>query len=149
MTTTPVGQPAAGVRTPDLDLRAERENEPVAGYALKSVPRQLETPLQMMEKSPPIEMVSGTTRNSRTVMRTNREEVHRGNLHGDQFLVRSDLVVVESAERLGNSNVFEQKDDGCYGKLSGLRIQASSPRKQVNHRRVPLSAIDKRTEKMR
>lgn len=31
MTTSPVIQPAAGVRTPDLDLRAVREKEPVAG----------------------------------------------------------------------------------------------------------------------
>jgi hypothetical protein len=27
----PLRMPAAGVRTPDLDLRAEREKEPVAG----------------------------------------------------------------------------------------------------------------------
>lgn len=31
MTIMPVHQPAAGVRTPDLLLRAEREKEPVAG----------------------------------------------------------------------------------------------------------------------
>ncbi len=31
MTIMPQRIPAAGVRTPDLDLRAEREKEPVAG----------------------------------------------------------------------------------------------------------------------
>jgi hypothetical protein len=30
-TTTAVTRPASGVRTPDLDFKAERENEPVAG----------------------------------------------------------------------------------------------------------------------
>jgi hypothetical protein len=31
MTTIEVITPARGVRTPDFDFRAERENEPVAG----------------------------------------------------------------------------------------------------------------------
>lgn len=39
--------PDAGVRTPDFELRAERENEPVAGYAPKSVPIVLVTPMAM------------------------------------------------------------------------------------------------------
>lgn len=39
--------PDAGVRTPDLELSAEREKEPVAGYAPKSVPMVLVTPIAM------------------------------------------------------------------------------------------------------
>ena len=39
--------PDAGVRTPDLELSAEREKEPVAGYAPKSVPMVLVTPMAM------------------------------------------------------------------------------------------------------
>lgn len=45
ITTTPVEIPAAGVLTPALDFKAERENDPVDGYALKSVPRVLLTPM--------------------------------------------------------------------------------------------------------
>jgi hypothetical protein len=45
MTTSAVIVPASGVRTPDLDLRAEREKEPVAGYAPKTVPTVLVTPI--------------------------------------------------------------------------------------------------------
>lgn len=39
--------PPAGVRTPDLDFKAERENEPVAGYAPKQDPIVLVTPIAM------------------------------------------------------------------------------------------------------
>ncbi len=45
MTTIAVKMPAAGVRTPDLDFNAERENEPVAGYAPKTVPTTFVTPI--------------------------------------------------------------------------------------------------------
>ena len=45
MTTRPVTIPARGVRTPDLDFMAEREKEPVAGYALKNDPIMLVTPI--------------------------------------------------------------------------------------------------------
>jgi len=45
ITTTAVTTPARGVRTPDLDLRAERENDPVAGYAPKAEPIVLVTPM--------------------------------------------------------------------------------------------------------
>jgi hypothetical protein len=45
MTTIPVGIPAAGVLTPALDLSADLENDPVEGYALKSVPNVLLTPI--------------------------------------------------------------------------------------------------------
>jgi hypothetical protein len=37
--------PAKGVRTPALDLMAVREKEPVAGYAPKKGPKQLDTPM--------------------------------------------------------------------------------------------------------
>ena len=37
--------PAAGVRTPDWDFKAERENEPVAGYAPKQEPTVFVTPI--------------------------------------------------------------------------------------------------------
>lgn len=37
--------PAAGVRTPDLDFNAEREKEPVAGYAPKQEPMVFVTPI--------------------------------------------------------------------------------------------------------
>lgn len=47
MTTIAVRIPAAGVRTPDLDFKAERENEPVAGYAPKQEPMVLVTPIAM------------------------------------------------------------------------------------------------------
>lgn len=47
MTTIPTRNPARGVRTPALDLMAVRENEPVAGYALKRVPIVLVTPIAM------------------------------------------------------------------------------------------------------
>lgn len=47
MTTTEVRMPAAGVRTPDFDFRADREKEPVAGYAAKQVPTRLVTPMAM------------------------------------------------------------------------------------------------------
>ena len=47
MTTMAVRMPAAGVRTPDFDFNAERENEPVAGYAPKTVPIVLVTPMAM------------------------------------------------------------------------------------------------------
>lgn len=47
MTTIAVNIPARGVRTPDLDLRAVRENEPVAGYAPNTVPIVLVTPIAM------------------------------------------------------------------------------------------------------
>ena len=47
MTTIAVKMPAAGVRTPDLDFSAEREKEPVAGYAPKSVPMVFVTPIAM------------------------------------------------------------------------------------------------------
>ena len=45
MTTIAVRIPAAGVRTPDLDFKAERENEPVAGYAPKQEPTVFVTPI--------------------------------------------------------------------------------------------------------
>ena len=45
ITTIAVRIPAAGVRTPDFDLRAEREKEPVAGYAPKTVPTVFVTPM--------------------------------------------------------------------------------------------------------
>ena len=47
MTTIPVNTPAIGVRTPHLDLSAEREKEPVAGYALKSELNMFVTPIAM------------------------------------------------------------------------------------------------------
>ena len=47
MTTTPVNHPASGVRTPHLELSAERENDPVDGYALKNVPIVFVTPIAM------------------------------------------------------------------------------------------------------
>jgi len=47
MTTIAVKTPARGVRTPDFDLRADRENEPVAGYAPNTVPTVLVTPMAM------------------------------------------------------------------------------------------------------
>ena len=67
-TTIPVTQPARGVyegcersplrgwhnrltRTPALLLIAERENEPVAGYAPNRVPIVLVTPIAICEKS--------------------------------------------------------------------------------------------------
>jgi len=45
ITTTAVTTPAAGVRTPHFDLSAERENDPVAGYAPKTEPTVLVTPM--------------------------------------------------------------------------------------------------------
>jgi hypothetical protein len=45
MTTMAVIIPAAGVRTPDLDFKAEREKEPVAGYAPKQDPIVFVTPI--------------------------------------------------------------------------------------------------------
>lgn len=45
MTTMAVKIPAKGVRTPDLDLRADLENDPVAGYAPNTVPIVLVTPI--------------------------------------------------------------------------------------------------------
>ena len=45
MTTTAVNQPASGVRTPHFELSADRENEPVDGYALKNVPIVFVTPI--------------------------------------------------------------------------------------------------------
>ena len=47
MTTTAANRPDAGERTPDLDCSADRENEPVAGYAPKSVPMVFVTPIAM------------------------------------------------------------------------------------------------------
>lgn len=47
ITTIAVIIPAAGVRTPDFDLSAERENEPVAGYAPKQEPIVFVTPIAM------------------------------------------------------------------------------------------------------
>ncbi len=41
----PVKIPESGVRTPDLDLIAVRENEPVAGYAPKKDPSAFATPI--------------------------------------------------------------------------------------------------------
>ena len=45
MTTMAVMMPAAGVRTPDFDLSAEREKDPVAGYAPKTEPMVFVTPI--------------------------------------------------------------------------------------------------------
>lgn len=45
MTTIAVMIPAAGVRTPDLAFKAEREKEPVAGYAPKQEPIVFVTPI--------------------------------------------------------------------------------------------------------
>lgn len=45
ITTIPVNHPASGVRTPHLELSADREKEPVEGYALKNVPTVLVTPI--------------------------------------------------------------------------------------------------------
>lgn len=45
ITTMAVKTPAAGVRTPDLDFNAEREKEPVAGYAPKHEPTVFVTPM--------------------------------------------------------------------------------------------------------
>jgi len=45
MTTIAVNTPAKGVRTPDFDLRAEREKDPVAGYAPKQEPTVFVTPM--------------------------------------------------------------------------------------------------------
>lgn len=45
MTTTPVKIPAIGVRTPLFDFKAERENDPVAGYALNTDPIVFVTPI--------------------------------------------------------------------------------------------------------
>ena len=47
MTTMAVKIPASGVRTPDFDFNADREKEPVAGYALKTVPTVFVTPIAM------------------------------------------------------------------------------------------------------
>jgi len=47
MTTIAVTIPAKGVRTPDCDFKAERENDPVAGYAWNKVPRVFVTPMAM------------------------------------------------------------------------------------------------------
>ena len=46
-TTTTVNIPERGVCMPDLDLRAERENDPVTGCALNTVPMVLVTPMAM------------------------------------------------------------------------------------------------------
>jgi len=45
ITTMAVMIPAAGVRTPDLDFKAVRENDPVAGYAPRNEPTTLVTPM--------------------------------------------------------------------------------------------------------
>lgn len=45
ITRMPTKTPARGVRTPDFDLTAVREKEPVDGYALKNEPTQLVTPI--------------------------------------------------------------------------------------------------------
>lgn len=45
MTTMPVNMPAIGVRTPHFDFSADREKEPVAGYALKTEPIVFVTPM--------------------------------------------------------------------------------------------------------
>jgi hypothetical protein len=42
-----VTTPAKGVRTPDFDFKAERENDPVAGYAWNKVPSVFVTPMAM------------------------------------------------------------------------------------------------------
>ena len=47
ITTTALNIPAGGVCLPDLDLRAEQENDPVAGYALNTVPMVLLMPMAM------------------------------------------------------------------------------------------------------
>lgn len=47
MTTMAVMIPAAGVRTPDFDFSAERENDPVAGYAPNTEPTVFVTPMAM------------------------------------------------------------------------------------------------------
>ena len=46
-TTMAVMMPAAGVRTPDLDFSADREKDPVAGYAPNTVPTVFVTPIAM------------------------------------------------------------------------------------------------------
>jgi len=47
ITPTAVNNPARGVLTPDLDLRADLENEPVAGYAENTEPTVFVTPMAM------------------------------------------------------------------------------------------------------
>ena len=42
-----VNIPARGVRTPDFNLRAERENDPVTGYALNTILMVLLMPMAM------------------------------------------------------------------------------------------------------
>jgi hypothetical protein len=45
MTTIAVTTPPSGVRTPDFDFKAEREKEPVAGYAPKQEPMVFVIPM--------------------------------------------------------------------------------------------------------
>ena len=92
---TAVKIPARGVRTPAFDLMAVREKEPVAGYAPRNG--------LYFNKISSISMgYMGSRKGS-------PEDICES--YSDQFLGRVDDVIIDAAERFGNSNVLQDQDN--------------------------------------